>query len=188
MTMNPDDQSLIRRAQSGDRAAFEILYARYQPAIFNYLYYRIDDPDCAEELTSEVFVRMVKNIRSYQDQGRSFLAWLYTIAHHLRVDYYRENSPMKTLPLEETLHADPELHPDEACEQLLKAECLKKVMPYLTEEQQIVITAKFVEGRSNEEVANLLGKPEGAIKSLQHRALAALRRAIEIEGCYEYGV
>lgn len=179
------EQQLIQRAQCGDRQAFADLYERYQPAIYNYLYYRIDDPDCAEELTCEVFARMVQNIRRYHNQGQPFLAWLYTIARNLRIDYYRENGKAQMVELDEMILSEDQ-SPAETLEIHLKAECLKKVLPYLTEDQQFVILAKFVEGRDNTEIALLMDKPEGAIKSLQHRALATLRRAIEKVGWYEH--
>jgi RNA polymerase sigma-70 factor, ECF subfamily len=95
--MDKVELQLIRQAQQGDRQAFAELYERYQPAIYNYLFYRIDDPDCAEELTCEVFARMVQNIRRYQDQGQPFLSWLYVIARNLRFDYYRENGKTQRL-------------------------------------------------------------------------------------------
>jgi RNA polymerase sigma-70 factor, ECF subfamily len=183
--MDDLEQRLIQRAQQGDRQAFADLYERYQPAIYNYLYYRIDDPDCAEELTGEVFARMVQNIRRYRNLGQPFLAWLYTIARNLRIDYYRENGKTHLVELDETVPSD-EHSPIEMLEIHLKADCLKKVLPFLTEDQQFVILAKFVEERSNAEIAQLLDKPEGAIKSLQHRALLTLRRAIEKVGCYAH--
>jgi RNA polymerase sigma-70 factor (ECF subfamily) len=183
--MSETDLRLIQRAQKGDRQAFAALYERYQPAIFNYLYYRFDDPDCAEELTCEVFARMVKNIRGYQDWGQPFLAWLYTIARNLRIDYYRECDKAELVELDETLSIQ-DHDPMERLDFHLKADCLKKVLRFLTEDQQFVILAKFVEERSNVEIAALMEKPEGAIKSLQHRALATLRRAIEKVGCYEH--
>lgn len=183
--MTDVEQGLIHRAQQGDRQAFSELYTLYQPAIYNYLYYRIDDPDCAEELTCEVFARMVQNIRTYRNQGQPFLAWLYTIARNLRIDYYRENGKAQMVELNDMLPAE-EQSPTEALESHLKADCLKKVLRFLTEDQQFVIVAKFVEDRTNTEIALLLDKPEGAVKSLQHRALATLRRVIEKVGCYEH--
>ena len=183
--MDDREQGLIRRAQQGDRQAFADLYERYQPAIYNYLYYRVDDAARVDELTGEVFARMVQNIRGYRDHGQPFLAWLYTIARNLRIDFYRECKKAQIVPLDETLVGS-ENNPVEAFDLRMKAECLKKVLPYLTEEQQFVVVAKFVEGRTNAEIATLMGKPEGAIKSLQHRGLATLRRAIEKVGCYEH--
>lgn len=179
------EERLIQRAQRGDRQAFADLYERFQPAIYTYLYYRIDDPASAEEIACEVFTRMVQNIRQYEIRGQPFLAWLYAIARNLRVDYYRDNGKTQLVDLEETLPTR-DYDPIELFEFKVKRECLKKALRYLTEDQQFVILAKFVEARSNLEIARLMDKPEGAIKSLQHRALAALRRAIKKAGCYEH--
>lgn len=182
--MFDDEIQLIRYAKAGDPQALTTLYDRYQPAIFTYLYYRLDDQAVAEELASEVFVRMVEKIDRYQERGQPIVAWLYTIARNLRNDYYRRADSTQLLPLDETLVADHDDLP-ETVERHLAADCLRRALRYLTDEQQEVIIHKFVGDRSNAEVAILLGKDEGAVKSLQHRALAALRRAIEKERCYE---
>jgi len=179
-----DEAQLIRRARAGDSQALTTLYDRYQLTIFTYLFYRIDDQAVAEELTSEVFVRMVEKIDSYQERGQSILAWLYTIARNLRADYYRLADSTQLLPLDETLVAAHD-DPPQVVERHLAADCLRRALRYLTDEQQEVIVHKFVVSRSNAEVAVLLDRDEGAVKSLQHRALAALRRAIEKERCYE---
>jgi RNA polymerase sigma-70 factor (ECF subfamily) len=179
-----DEAQLIRRAQAGDPQALTTLYDRYQPAIFTYLYYRIDDQAVAEELTSEVFVRMVEKIDRYQARGQPLVAWLYTIARNLRTDHYRQADVARLLPLDETLAADGD-DPPQTVERHLAADCLRRALRHLTGDQQEVILHKFVDDHSNAEVAVLLGKDEGAVKSLQHRALAALRRAIEKERCYE---
>lgn len=182
--MFDDEAQLIRRARAGDPQALTTLYDRYQPAIFTYLYYRLDDQAVAEELTSEVFVRMVEKIDRYQARGQPLLAWLYTIARNLRADHYRQADATRLLPLDETLAADGD-DPPQTVEHQLAADCLRRALRYLTGDQQEVILHKFVGDRSNAEVAVLLDKDEGAVKSLQHRALAALRRAIEKERCYE---
>ncbi len=182
--IHEDEAAIVRRAQAGERAAFARLYDRYQPAVFTYLFYRLGDQASAEEMTSEVFVRMVEKIDSYIPNGRPLLAWLYTIARNLRADHFRQNGQATLLPLDERLPSEGE-DPSRAVEGSLANECLQKAIRFLTEEQRQVVIAKFIEGRSNAEVAKLLDKPEGAIKSLQHRALAALRRVLEQEGCVE---
>jgi RNA polymerase sigma-70 factor, ECF subfamily len=181
--IHEDEATIIRRAQSGDRAAFARLYDRYQPAVFTYLYYRLGDQASAEEMTSEVFVRMVEKINGYTPNGRPLLAWLYTIARNLRTDHLRQNGQTQLLPLDERLLSGGE-EPSQAVEGRLTQACLQEAVRLLTEEQRQVVVAKFIEGRSNAEVARLLDKPEGAVKSLQHRALAALRKILEQQGCY----
>jgi RNA polymerase sigma-70 factor (ECF subfamily) len=181
-----DEQQLVERARKGDLAAFSAIFRRHHPSVYAYLFYRVGSVPLAEDLAGEVFVRLVKHIQTFSTEpGRPILAWLYTIAGHLVIDHYRQNGRGASEPLDETL-ADallPDLT-DQATASLAVAD-LAKAMRRLTEEQQQVILLKFMEGKSNAEVAALLGKNEGAIKSLQHRALQALRRILEREYGYE---
>ncbi len=175
---------VIERAQRGDQAAVMQLYERYQASVFRYIFYRVNDQDCAEDLTSDVFVRMLAKLKSYVQGDQPILCWLYTIAHNLVIDHYRSNGT-PPLSLEEDLVAGDIGHPVQAAEDRLAQECLAKVLKCLTEEQRQVILLKFVEDRDLVEVAALLGKNERAIRSLQHRALDALHRAMTRERCYE---
>jgi RNA polymerase sigma-70 factor (ECF subfamily) len=179
-----DEAQLIWRAKQGDQTAFAEIYTRHHDAVYTYLLYRVNDVQVAEDLTGEVFLRLVTKIDKFTYRGRPILAWLYTIARNLLVDYQRKQAQAGMLELEERLvTSDPS--PPEVAERGLTRECLIRSLKHLTEEQQRVIVHRLIEGRSNAEVANLLGKTEGAIKSLQHRALASLRRAVTKERCYE---
>lgn len=186
-TLHDDDELLIRKAQKGDFRCLETLHDRYRPSIYSYVHYRVDEVATAEDLTSEVFVRMVEKIDTYEPRGRPFLSWLYAIANNLRMDHYRMTNRQPLSQLNESIPVVQKSPPSSA-ENHLWEECLRKALKCLTEDQQLVIVGKFIEEHSNEEMASLLQKPEGAIKSLQHRALAALRKAIESIGCYEPGV
>ncbi len=180
-----DETAVIERAQRGDPAAVMRLYERYQALVFRYIFYRVrGDQNCAEDLTADVFVRMLAKLKTYVQGDQPILAWLYTIAHHLVIDHYRSNGTPH-LPLEEDLVAGDVGHPVKATEDRLAQERLAKVLKCLTEEQRQVILLKFVEDRDLVEVAALLGKNERAIRSLQHRALDALHRAMTRERCYE---
>jgi len=183
----PDDQiGLIRRAQRGDAAACAALYDEHYDAVYRYCYYRVGNADLAQDLTAEVFVRMVEKLDNYQVRGRPLLAWLYTIARNLVVDTHRTNGRATHVPLDAAGPVvDEEAIPVEQLERRLAADCLAAAMAHLTEEQRQVILCKFFEGRTNAQTGELLNKTEGAIKSLQHRALAALRRALDTEGRYE---
>lgn len=183
--MSRDDEAqLVRRAKQGDQAAFAEIYTRHHDAVYTYLYYRINDAQVAEDLTGEVFLRLVVKMGNFTYRGRPILAWLYTIARNLLIDHQRKQVQSGTLSLEEDwATSDPS--PPEVAERGLTRECLIRSMKHLTEDQQRVILHKLIEGRSNAEVADLMGKTEGAIKSLQHRALASLRRAVKKERCYE---
>jgi len=182
--MSDDERGLIKRAQVGERSALGVLYRQHQPAIFTYLYYRLGDQAAAEDLAAEVFVRMVEQIERYRDQGRPILAWLYTIARNLLTDHYRRNGRAQLMPLDEQLVAglgNPVALTDRRLDEAMLVRALRR----LTDIQKQVIVGRFVEERPNAEMATILGKTEGAIKSLQHRALAALRRAIEEESSDE---
>jgi RNA polymerase sigma-70 factor (ECF subfamily) len=184
----PDDEArLIQLAQRGDAGACAALYNQHYDAVFRYCYYRLSDVPLAEDLTSEVFVRMVEKLDTFRPRGRPLLAWLYTIARNLVTDVYRNKGQATHLPLEEALamSIDGDRVLSQRVDRRLSADCLAAALEHLTGEQRQVILFKFIEDLDNAQVARLLSKSEGAIKSLQHRALQALRRALEKERCYE---
>lgn len=180
-----DEVQLIIQAKSGDYAAFSALHDRYYARIHTYFFYRVNEEEQAEDMTAEVFMKMVEKISTFNPQGKPVLAWLYTIAHNILVDYYRKagRSPQQ-VELDETYMAASH-NPMDSIDSRMQADCLKKALRHLTDDQQQVVVGKFIEDRSLDDMATLIGKSIGAIKSLQHRALLAMRRAIEKEGCYE---
>jgi len=176
--MSKDETRLIARAKDGEAAAFAEIYDRYQPAIYRYIFYRVEDSATAEDLTGEVFVRLVDKIDQFTYRGRPLLAWLYTIARNLVADHHRHRAQIQLLPLNERLVAGT-ISPKKAADRVLTQERLAAALGQLTEGQQQVIVLKFVEGMDNSEVARTMGKSVGAVKALQHRGLAALRRILE---------
>jgi RNA polymerase sigma-70 factor (ECF subfamily) len=184
--MLDDEARLIRLAQQGDAGACAALYDQHYDAVFRYCYYRVNDVPLAEDLASEVFVRMVEKLDTFRFRGRPLLAWLYTIARNLVTDAYRNNGRAAHLPLEQasTVSVDGEQSLVQGVDRRLSADCLASALEHLTCEQRQVILFKFIEDLNNAQVARLMNKSEGAIKSLQHRALNALRRALEKERCY----
>jgi RNA polymerase sigma-70 factor (ECF subfamily) len=175
------ESRLIERAKACDEEALGELYRRHANAIFRYVYYRVGDQAVAEDMVGDVFVRALEALPSYQDTGRPFEAWLYRIAHARVVDHYRRQSSRRVAPLDERLAADEETDPhqlaafrDESCQAWA-------AVSRLTDDQQQVVSLRFIAGYSTAEVARLLGKTEGAVKALQHRALASLRRLLEVE-------
>jgi len=172
--MPREEATLLQRAKEGDPAAFAEIYDEYQPAIYRYVLYRVDDIATAEDLTSEVFVRLVKNIDRFTYRGLPLLAWLYTVARNLVADHYRHTRQLVPLSLAENSATDV-TDPEEAAERGLTQHKLAVAMASLTEDQRRVVLMKFVEGMDNEMVARALGKSVGAVKALQHRALAVLR-------------
>ncbi len=183
--MCPDDTSLIKRAKRGDPAALEEIYEQSYPSIYTYIFYRVGSTELTEDLTAEVFVRLVDKIDTFTQRGRPILAWLYTIARNLVADHHRRAGRMDLLPLEERILPDSAKNPAQIVERHLTNEDLVVALQHLTEAQRQVILLKFFGDHSNKEVGALLDKTEGAVKSLQHRALAALRRVLEREQGYE---
>ncbi len=181
---HPKDGDLIQRARQGDREAIVLIYEHYQPSVFTYIFYRVCDQEIAEDLTSEVFTRMLANLSKYTPRGRPVLSWLYTIARNLVIDHYRARKNGNPMPLEEDLVDGDNNHPAKLTEEHIAQECLSRAMQFLTEEQRQVILLKFIENREISELTEILGKNERAIRSLQHRALAALHRLMEKEHCY----
>ena len=176
--MSSEEAALVKRAQQGDRAAFSEIYDRHQPAIYRYVAFRVASTATAEDLTSEVFVRLVDRIDRFKYRGRPLLAWLYTIARNLIADHHRLAGKYAVVPLDEAQPA-PDEAPERSAERRFAELGVVKAIGQLTEDQRQVILLKFVEGMDNEEVAAVLNKSVGSVKALQHRALAALRRAMD---------
>jgi RNA polymerase sigma-70 factor (ECF subfamily) len=175
--MQPNaEAALLSRAREYDQAAIAEIYDRYSLRIYNYIYHRLGNAHLAEDLTATVFLRMLEAIRSSRAWESSFSGWLYRIAHNLVVDYFRTGH-QEELPLEEWPVPVNE-HPADIAERSMAQQRLRAAIGQLTGEQNVVITLKFLEGFSNSEVARAIGKSEGAVKSLQFRALASLRRII----------
>jgi len=173
-----DERLLLERASVFDEAALGELYDRYAGKIYNYIYYRVGDPDLAEDLTASVFIKMLDAIKSSRGWQSSFSGWLYRIAHNAVVDHFRRHEQERALPLDEQLVAAFD-DPVSMVEHSLSTAAIGAAMAALTAEQQQVVVCKFIEGMSNLQVAQVMGKTEGAIKSLQYRALSALRRYLE---------
>jgi RNA polymerase sigma-70 factor (ECF subfamily) len=182
-----DESDLIRLAQQGEAEACAVLYDRHYDAVYRYCYYRVSDVAQAQDLTSEVFVRMVENLDTYRARGRPLLAWLYTIARNLITDMHRHNGKAAHVSLEDVTTFEQDGRRDMAhrVDRRLQADCLAAALHHLTEEQRQVILLRFMEDYRNGQVARILDKSEGAVKALQHRALKSLRRALEREHCYE---
>jgi RNA polymerase sigma-70 factor (ECF subfamily) len=176
------DAELVRRAKDGDESALVEIYNQCQAPVYRYIYYRVGDAALAEELAAEVFVRLVGKIDTFREQGRPILAWLYVIAHNLVSDHQRRHGRVAHYPLDEAMAADEQGQPSAVAESREIRAHLQTALGSLTEPQRQVILLKFMEERSNAEVAEILGKDEGSVKSLQHRALAALRRILSSSG------
>jgi RNA polymerase sigma-70 factor, ECF subfamily len=174
---NPELRALLERAQRGDPAAFSDLYGRYASHVLRFLIARLRDHELAQDLTQEVFIRILKGIGSFKYQGeRSFLSWMFAIASNVMISYVRR-AKVPHLSLEEELElADP--NGQEAVSGIFNRVSLQQAMSKLTDDQQQVLLLRFYADLSNAEIARQLNKTEGAVKALQHRALHTLQQII----------
>lgn len=169
------DLELVARVHE-DSAAFGQLYERYVGKIYNYVYYRTGNHHDAEDLTGRVFYRALMHIERFVDRGVPFSAWLYRIAHNLVANWHRDNSRRQELSLEDmTLTGAAREIPEMATEANEERAMLLTAIRHLPAERQELLILKFAERLSNAEIGEIMGRSEGAIKSLYHRTLIALR-------------
>ncbi len=174
-----DEPSLIRRAQQADQEALTQIYEENFDRIYRYVVLKIGDRTEAEDITQQVFLNCVKSIRAYKCGGTPFSAWLYRIAHNQIVDYLRRKSKHATTQLSESLvDCARESDPRAVAELNVQIDCVIEAAKRLTKAQQEVISLRFASDLSVAEAAKIMGRSEGAIKALQHSAIAALRKEL----------
>ena len=175
---NGQIRDLVERAQLGDRAALEELYLIHFDRIYSYLHMSVGSRHDAEDLTTQTFVKMLESIGRFRWRSVPFSAWLFRIAHNLAIDHFRARRRWQP---EEDVPEPPGIEEDSAEEQALASigdAGLLELIARLSPEQRQVLTLKFVFRFSNGEAAAILDKTEGAVKSLQHRALASLHKHV----------
>jgi RNA polymerase sigma-70 factor, ECF subfamily len=173
-----DEAQLIEQAKT-DPEAFGRLYELYVEKIYNYIYYRLGNHHDAEDLTAKVFYRALNHIAHYNNKGAPFAAWLYRIAHNLVINWRRDHSRRQIVGLEDVeLSGDKQESPQHAAERANESELLLAAMQRLPRERQELLVLKFVERMSNAEIGQVLGRSEGAIKSLYHRTLMSLKEIL----------
>ena len=170
-----ESKDFIQRLRQWDEAALAEVYDTWAPAIYRYAYRLMGDPDSAQEIVAETFQRLLAALKNGSGPDENISAWLYRVAHNLAIDVYRKNSHHELVPLEET-HLPQADTGESAYIQMEQAARVRKALWKLTGDQRKVILLRYLEELSSEETARILGKPVGAIKSLQHRALSALRK------------
>jgi RNA polymerase sigma-70 factor (ECF subfamily) len=173
-----DEESLVRRAQRNDQEAFAQLYEEYFDRIYRYITLKIGDAVEAEDLTQQVFLNSLRSISSFRWKGRPFSAWLYRIAHNQVVDHLRKKR-RRDLPLEAALASGSE-DPQRDAERRLDIEQVLAAAQKLTDAQREVISLRFSSELSIAQVAEVMGKSQGAVKALQHSGIIALRRALMV--------
>src|SRR5437016_7553167 len=171
-------RKLVERAQQGDRAALEDLYLIHFDRIYSYLHMSVGNRHDAEDLTTQTFLKMLESIGRFRWQSAPFSAWLFRIAHNLAMDHFRARRRVQ--PEEDVPEPPGSEEPSAELEamQSLGRQSMLELIDKLSPEQQQVLTLKFVFNFANADVAKILDKTEGAIKSLQHRALASLQKQL----------
>ncbi len=169
--------ALVRRAQEYDEAAIEALYQTYYPKIYNYAFMQMGDVHASEDLASDVMLKMIESVHTYRFKGLPFGAWVFRIARNRLIDLHRRRKRRGEVDLSETL-ASGLASPQSLAERALERGQLQIALKHLTDEQRQVIVLKFIQGFDNRSTGRILGRSEGAIKSLQHRALGSLRKLL----------
>lgn len=170
------ESDLIAEACQGKAEAFGQLYENYVDQIYSYLYYRTHSPREAEDLCSRVFLRALRHIENYEDRGYPFSAWLYRIAHNLLVNWYRDRERDQEIPLVDQ-YPPPSVRAktETRLEEMDEREKLLRIIRTLPDDRQELLILKHVEGLTNKEIGQIMGRTEGAIKALYHRTLVSLR-------------
>lgn len=175
--MTTPDEQVLERARTLDAQALADIYDRYAAPVYRYLYRLLGEATQAEDLTGEVFLKLLEALSAKRGPRDRIDGWLFRVAHNLAMDHFRRQRKVPALPLDEELVAERD-QPPEVVEQRLIAQQLRACLRRLTPEQQQVIALRFAEERPLAEVARLMGKTEGAIKTLQHRAVSRLRKLL----------
>jgi RNA polymerase sigma-70 factor, ECF subfamily len=171
--------ALVQLAQDGDGEAFGQLYDAYSDTVYRYIYYRVSQKPLAEDLTSETFLRALRRISTFTWQGRDFGAWLVTIARNLVADHFKSSRYRLEVPTGEMLDSDQtEASPEDSVLAYLSNKALLDAVCQLNSQQQECVTLRFLHGLSVAETAKIMGKNDGAIKTLQYRAIRTLARLL----------
>lgn len=171
-------EKLISHAKNGDSRAISDLYNQYKPLILNYLYHRSGDIHIAEGLTTEVFIRMIKNLPHYKNSKAPFQVWLFKIARNLLIDHYRVTKNYQHVELQEDIVGTTD-SPETKVEINMEVERLRKALQKLTCDQSDVIILRFIAEMPISQVAQVLKKSEGSVKMLQTRALQSLNQLMK---------
>ncbi len=179
-----NEHEAIESARGNNPEAVGWLYELYFERLYRYVYIKVGNAPEAEDLVEQVFLKMIESIGTFEWQGSSFAAWLYRIAHNQIIDKHRRDGRRPQVPLEpvsDTLTSEHDDPHDLAEQSDLRGHLLAS-MSVLTDLQAQVIALKFGGGLSNLEVAAILNRSEGSIKSLQHSALDNLRKIMSTKG------
>jgi RNA polymerase sigma-70 factor (ECF subfamily) len=172
----------VKLAQDGDGEAFGRLYDAYSDTVFRYVYYRVSNRQLAEDITSETFLRALRRIGTFTWQGRDFGAWLVTIARNLVADHFKSSRYRLEVPTGEMMDSnETECSPEDSVLSYLSNRALLDAVCRLNSQQQECVTLRFLHGLSVAETAKIMGKNDGAIKTLQYRAIRTLARLLPVD-------
>jgi RNA polymerase sigma-70 factor (ECF subfamily) len=179
----PDDgtirlEPIIDRARSGDPDAFATIYDLYAVGVYRFALAHVPEPADAEDVVQRVFLKVIEALPGYENRGIPFGAWLFRIARNTVIDFGRTRRPVTRL--EAVIHhRDMTPGPSELTEVMADRAAIREAMGTLTRDQRDVILFRFFAGLTHAEIGVLLGKPENAIRGLQFRAIATLRRRLD---------
>jgi RNA polymerase sigma-70 factor (ECF subfamily) len=176
-----NDSNLLERAREYDAQALAEIYDRYAESIYRYAYRFVGDASLAEDLTSEVFLKLLQVLGTSRAPQEQLQGWLYRVARNLAVDWFRQQAKGVHISLNEELTPDGDSPATRLEEQQLHQD-LRDAISKLTPSQQQVIVLRFGEGRKIREIGHLMGKSEGSIKVMQYRAMKRLRKLLEKQG------
>lgn len=171
------EQNLLQRARALEESALATIFDQYYESIYRYIYYYVGHVETAEDMTAEVFRRLLEQLNAGRGPERHIKAWLYRVAHNVIIDEARRLPRHSYFELAEELTAATP-NPEEQAQQAILAQQARQALRRLTPKQRLVVVLRFLEGMDHDEIAQVLGMPIGAVKSLQHRALASMRRSL----------
>ena len=183
MTHEMTDAELVKQVQAGQTAAMSKLYQRHRTAVFRYTLSKVYDPNLAQDITGEIFLRVVSHLPRYKVTDVPFTVWLFRIARNYTITHQQKENRYQLMPISDTNELSrAEDNPARIVESQLELEWIWGGLQQLDEQQREVIVLRFISGLSLKEVATTLERTVGAIKTLQHRGIKALRTALQVAG------
>lgn len=176
------EKALIAAAKAGKSRALGLLYHAYVDKIYRYILFRVESIETAQDLTSDVFLKMVEGLPKYEDRAIPFLVWLYRIAHARVIDHYRRSKRMAGREDLESVQIGIDAELDNPLQDEYTSTQLQAALLTLTEGQREVIVLRFIEGLSLEATSKVVNKSVDAVKAMQYRALQAMGNALRRQG------
>lgn len=171
-----EEEKIVQKAKQGEEDAFGLLYDEYLPKIYRFVLLKVGRKADAEDLCHQVFLSAWKNIRTYESRGFPFSSWLYRIAHNSVIDFWRTQKTHIDIELVSAEHFSEEPEMERLFDISEEFGIVRKMLKKLKEEEESLLIMKFVDELPNKEIAEALGKSEGAVRVMQHRALKQLKQ------------